>query len=270
VKLRGAHALVTGGGSGIGAATAALLRQRGAQVVILGPNGDALRTVAAATGAIPVVGDAAEADDCDTAAELAWERWGRLDSLVGCAGIGTFGSVLDTEEHEWHRVMRVNLDTAYIAARRCLPLLIHSKGTVVLVSSLAGRIAVPGSAAYVASKHALIGLMRSLAADFGPHGVRANAVCPGMVRTGMADKVMDTLGAAAGLDRAQAYDRAASLNPLRKAAEPAHIAEVIAFLAGPRSAVVTGAVLMADCGVSAVDPSLTALTATPTSETGSV
>jgi meso-butanediol dehydrogenase / (S,S)-butanediol dehydrogenase / diacetyl reductase len=253
-EFAGKVALVTGGGSGIGAATTALLRRSGAEVVVLGPDDDGLREVAATTGAVPVPGDAARRADCDAAVAAATGRWGRLDTLICCAGIGTFGTVADTADDEWHRVMRANLDTAYVAARSCLPELVLTAGTVVLVSSLAGVVAVPGSAAYVTSKHALIGLVRSLAVDFGPHGVRANAVCPAIVRTPMADAVLATLG------RGDGYQRAARLYPLRRGAEAGQVAEVIAFLAGPRSAIVTGAVLMADCGVSAADLSLTALT----------
>ncbi|WP_034213466.1 SDR family NAD(P)-dependent oxidoreductase [Actinoplanes subtropicus] len=253
-ELAGKVALVTGGGSGIGAATAALLRRLGAEVVVLGPDAAALRDICSATGAVAVTGDAAQPADCDAAVAVALQRWGRLDTLIGCAGVGTFGTVLDTGETDWHRSLRANLDTAYVAARSCLPQLIRTTGTIVLVSSLAGRLGAPGSAAYVTAKHAVIGLVRSLAADFGPHGVRANAVCPALVRTPMADAVLDTLGPG------HSYENAAALYPLRRPAEPDQIAEVIAFLAGPRSAVVTGAVLMADCGVSAVDMSLTALT----------
>jgi meso-butanediol dehydrogenase/(S,S)-butanediol dehydrogenase/diacetyl reductase len=255
-ELSGKVALVTGGGSGIGAAATALLRRRGAEVVVLGPDDAGLREVAAGAGAVAVAGDAADRADCEAAVAAATDRWGRLDALIGCAGIGTFGTALDTGEDEWHRVLRVNLDTAYMAARCALPALIRTGGSIVLVSSLAGVVAVPGSAAYVTSKHALIGLVRSLAVDFGPHGVRANAVCPAMVRTPMADAVLASIGHAGG------YERAARLYPLRRGAEPEQIAEVIAFLAGPRSAVVTGAVLMADCGVSAADLSLSALTLT--------
>lgn len=260
-EFAGRVALVTGGGSGIGAAAVALLRRQGAEVVILGPDADAVRAVATRTGAVPVVGDASDAGDCEAAVTVARQRWGRLDALVSCAGIGTFGSVLDTDEDEWRRVLRINLDSGYAAARACLPLLTASAGSVVLVSSLAGTLAVPAAAAYVTAKHAMIGLVRSLAGDFGAAGVRANAVCPGLVRTPMADLVMDTLGGAAGLDRAGAYRRGTSLVPLRRAAEPEEIAEVIAFLAGPRSAVITGAVVPADCGASAVDLSLSALNA---------
>ncbi len=259
-EFSGKVALVTGGGSGIGAATVAHLRRSGAEVVILGPDTEAQKAVAAETGAMAVVGDASDDDDCAAAVAVARERWGRLDTLVCCAGIGAFGTVVDVGADEWRRVMRINLDSGYVAARSCLPLLVENAGTVVLVSSLAGTLAVPAAAAYVTAKHALIGLVRSLAVDFGPLGVRANAVCPGLVRTGMADLVMHNLGAPAGLDRAAAYRRATSLTPLRRAADPAEIADVIAFLAGPRSAVITGAMLMADCGASAVDLSLSALT----------
>lgn len=258
-EFAGKVALITGGGSGIGAAVVTRLRAAGAQVIVLGPDAVAVAAIAAETGAVPLIGDASDPADCDAAAALAVERWGRLDTLIGCAGIGTFGTVLDGGLEDWRRTLRVNLDSGYVAARSCLPRLTESAGTIVLVSSLAGTLAVPAAAAYVTAKHALIGLVRSLATDFGPDGVRANAVCPGLVRTGMADQVMDTVGGPAGLDRETAYRRAASLVPLRRYAEPADVAEVIAFLAGPRSAVITGAVLMADCGVSAVDLSLSAL-----------
>jgi meso-butanediol dehydrogenase/(S,S)-butanediol dehydrogenase/diacetyl reductase len=259
-EFAGKVALITGGGSGIGAATTTLLRQSGAHVIVMGPDTEALAHIAAATGAIPVPGDAADPDDCDTAVALAHDRWGRLDTLIGCAGAGTFGTVLEAGTDDWHHTLRVNLETAHIAAQRCLPALIDTAGTIVLVSSLAGHAAVPRSAGYVTAKHAVIGLVRSLAADFGPRNVRTNAVSPGLVRTDMADMVMDNLGAAANLDRAGAYHRVASLNPLRRAAEATQIAEVIAFLAGPRSAALNGAILHADGGVSAVDLSMSLLT----------
>ena len=259
-EFAGKVALITGGGTGIGAATTTLLRQSGAHVIVMGPDTAALHRVAAATGAVLVTGDAADPDDCDTAVALAQDRWGRLDTLIGSAGAGTFGTVLDASTEDWHRTLRANLETAHIAAQRCLPALIDTAGTIVLVSSLAGHAAVPRSAGYVTAKHAVIGLVRSLASDFGPLGVRTNAVSPGLVRTAMADMVMDTLGAAANLDRAEAYRRATSLTPLRRAAEATQIAEVIAFLAGPRSAAVNGAILHADGGASAIDLSMSGLT----------
>jgi NAD(P)-dependent dehydrogenase (short-subunit alcohol dehydrogenase family) len=259
-EFAGRVVLVTGSAGGIGSASVALLVSRGARVIALDRH-DALSAETADTAhMVAVPGDAADEADVRRAVEAAREHWGRLDAVVCCAGIGTFGTVLD-EPQLWYDTLRANLDTAYVTARSALPALIESRGALVIVSSLAGVLAVPGSAAYTSSKHALIGLTRSLAADFGPQGVRANVLCPGQVRTAMLDRVMDELGAKSGLDRDGAYERAAALTPLRRAAEPEEVAEVIAFLAGPRSAVITGAVLMADGGVSAVDLSVSGLSA---------
>jgi NAD(P)-dependent dehydrogenase (short-subunit alcohol dehydrogenase family) len=258
-EFTGAVVLVTGAGGGIGSATVELLQARGAAVVAFGLADPQLDRLAALDRVAAICGDAASDADVGQAVGAALERWGRLDAVVCCAGVGTFGNVLEPGS-TWHETLRANLETAHVTARTAVPALISTSGSIVIVSSLAGTVAVPGSAAYTTAKHALIGLTRSLAADFGPHGVRANVVCPGQVRTPMLDGVMDHLGSKAGLDRIRAYERAAALTPLRRAAEPAEIAEVIAFLASPRSSIITGAVIMADGGVSAVDLSLSGLT----------
>jgi NAD(P)-dependent dehydrogenase (short-subunit alcohol dehydrogenase family) len=202
---------------------------------------------------VAVVGDAADPEVCARAVEVAVARWGRLDRLVNCAGIGVFGTALDAKPADWNAVMRANLETTLVAAQACQPELIRNRGSITAVSSLAGLVAVPNSVAYVTSKHALLGLIRSIAIDFGRQGVRANAVCPGLVRTAMADGVMDAMGAKAGLDRDESYRRVGAVTPLGAWAEPEDIAEVIAFLAGPRARVITGQVIVADCGVSAAD-----------------
>lgn len=258
-ELAGQVALVVGGGSGIGSSTAALLRERGAEIVILGPDGPQVLAVAEGLNGLGISGDAADVEVCQAAVMAATDRWGRLDHLVSCAGIGTFGAVSDLDERDWQATMRANVETALAAARACLPAMIAAGGgTITLVASLAGLIAVPASAAYVASKHALIGLARSLAVDYGAHGVRCNAVCPGLVETPMGDHVMDTLGGAHGLSREEAYRRVARSAPLRTHAQPRDIAEVITFLISPRARVVTGQVIVADCGVMAADSSILA------------
>lgn len=146
------------------------------------------------------------------------------------------------------------MSTCLVCARACLPQLIERRGCVVVVSSIAGLVAAPESVGYVTAKHGLIGLARSMARDFGPRGVRVNAVCPGWVRTPMADEEMDALAALHRLPgRAEAYTLATAQVPLRRPAEPGEVAAAVAFLASEHASAVTGAVLTVDCGATAVD-----------------
>lgn len=252
-------AIVTGGATGIGLATVEALTARGGQAVIIGPPGRALEAAAGRTGAVTVSGDAGEQSVVSAAVESAVHRWGRVDSVICCAGAASFDSVMDASGDEWRRVLDANLRSAVTTVRTGLPALLASRGTIVLVSSLAGVLAVPNAAPYVVAKHALVGLARSLASDYGPLGVRANVVCPGQTRTAMLDQVMIDAAGRLGMTREEAYRRAAALTPRRQAATAPEIAEVILFLAGPASAAVNGAVIMADGGVSAADLSMAAL-----------
>ena len=259
-ELSGRVLIVTGGATGIGRATVEMARSRGAHIVVVGRPGSELEQTSRELGVEIVAGDAADPATARLATSRALELWGRIDALVGCAGRGEFGSLVQTDAAAWDEVVSANLGTAVAMCREVVPHLIAGGGgNIVLVSSLAGVLAVPGSAAYTVAKHAVVGLVRSLAADYGPQGVRTNAVCPGPVRTAMFDQVMEGAAARLGLDRRQAYERAAKLNPRRAVAEPGEIAEIILFLAGPRSAAVNGAVLMADGGVAATDLSMSAL-----------
>ncbi|TKC88676.1 SDR family oxidoreductase [Trinickia terrae] len=253
-RFAGRVALVTGGGTGIGAAAAARLREEGACVYVLGRRAAPLAAVAEATGAIALPADAADPVQVRAALANIAERHGRLDVVVANAGGFGLGAVGDTSDDDWRRACLANLDTAFVTTREALPMLLESRGAIVVVSSIAGLAAGPEAAGYVTVKHALIGLTRSLARDYGRRGVRTNALCPGWVRTEMADDEMRALMALHGLATLdEAYARATRDVPLGRAAEASEIASVIAFLASADAGAMNGAVVVADGGATAVD-----------------
>jgi len=253
-RLDGKVALITGGGTGIGAATAAHFRAEGADVVVMGRRPEPLTSVAMATGAVPITGDAANADDAETAVQEAVNRFGGLDIVVANAGGGGGGAALETDDQQWDVGIRLNLSTAFVTTRAALPALLErGGGAIVIVSSLAGLAAGPSMAGYATAKHGLIGLTRSLARDYGPRGVRVNVVCPGWVRTPIGDDQMDTLARRRGISREGAYALATANVPLRRPGEASEIASIVLFLACDESSIMTGTVLVADGGASAVD-----------------
>ncbi|HJP79316.1 MAG TPA: SDR family oxidoreductase [Pseudonocardiaceae bacterium] len=254
-RFAGRVALITGGGTGIGAATARRLVAEGARVVLSGRRPDPLTEVAKEFGdnAHTEPGDAANPDDVARIVASTIERFGSLDLVVANAGGHGLGAAADIDDEQWQLSLDINLNSAFRTIRAALPALIESRGSIVVVSSLAGLFAGPAVAGYATTKHALIGLTRSVARDYGRYGVRVNAVCPGWVRTPMADEQMDELGAHRGIDRAAAYALVTKDTPLRRPAEPEEIAGVIAFLLSRDASVMTGAVLVADAGAHAVD-----------------
>ena len=193
MSLTGKTALITGGGTGIGAACARRFAREGAGVALMGRRQDLLDRVAAEVGGLAVPGDASSADDVRRAVDTITKRWGGLDILVASAGGLGDGTALETDDDSWARSLGVNLTTAFVSARETLPLLVERQGVIVIISSIAGLGAGTGVCGYTTAKHALIGLTRSLARDYGPQGVRVNAVCPGWVRTPMADEEMQEL-----------------------------------------------------------------------------
>jgi NAD(P)-dependent dehydrogenase (short-subunit alcohol dehydrogenase family) len=249
----GKVALVTGGGTGIGEACVAALAAQGAKVAVLGRRRPLVEDVAARHGGLALVADAANGEQMRAALAQVQATYGRLDTVIANAGGFGLGACGGTDDAAWQQAFQANLNTAFVTVREALPALTACRGSIVFVASIAALAAGPEVCGYTTFKHALIGLSRSVARDYGPLGVRANVVCPGWVRTPMADEEMQPLMDAHGLTLDEAYAWVTRDVPMRRAATPAEIAEVCSFLASPAASIVSGAVLTADGGATVVD-----------------
>ena len=248
--------LITGGGSGIGAACARAFARRGDRVAVNGRRSAPLELVAAETGGFAIPGDAGDPAAAQQIVSTALQTLGGLDCVVLNAGVSHSGSVLEQTPESWRAVMRTNLDAAFLVARAALPALVERQGSIVSVASQAARRVGPRSAAYCTSKAAMVMLTQTIAVDFGPVGVRANAVCPAWTRTPMADAAMDELGAAAGSDREAAYRASHAAVPARRAAEPEEVAALVVWLASPEASYLNGAAIPVDGGAGLVDAAM--------------
>lgn len=252
-RLAGKIALISGGGTGIGAACARRFADSGASLVVMGRRAAPLQAIAAGVGGVAVVGDVAVSADCQRAVRAAVESYGGLDILVCCAGILSSGAVADLEQAAWRRVLEVNLSGAMLMARAALPAMQKRPSAAIVNVASLGALVAPGKmAAYIAAKTALIGLSRSMAVDYGPR-VRVNTLCPGWVLTEMSEREMEEYAAAAGISREEAIALATRFLPLRRMAMPEEIACCAEFLCSDDASFITGTVLVADGGSSAVD-----------------
>jgi len=237
----GRVAVVTGGGSGIGLATSARLAQDGFAVAVLDlqpPDGEA---------ALALRCDVTDEADVTTAMATVAERLGPVDVLVNNAGIT--GSQQATRCHEtpvaeWDKVHAVNVRGPFLCSRAVLPSMIErGSGHIITIASVAGLVAFPGRAAYTASKGAALMLTRSIAVDYAADGIRANAVCPGMVYTPMTSWRLDQPELRAAVE---------ARIPAGRVATPDEIADAVALLASGRLGYMTGAPLIVDGGMTAL------------------
>ncbi len=252
------NVLVTGGGSGIGAACARRFAAGGARVAVNGRRREPLDALAAEIGALALAGDCGDPEQAAAVVGAAIDAFGGLDAVVLAAGIARPGSVLEQTPESWREVMRANLDSAFLVARAALPSLVERRGAIVAIASAAAHRVGPRSAAYCSSKAAMVMLTQTIAVDFGPDGVRANAILPAWTRTPMADAAMDELAARSGGDRDSAYRDATAAVPSRRAAEADEVAALAVWLASPQAAAINGAAIPLDGGAALVDAAMLA------------
>lgn len=240
--LAGATCIVTGATSAVGHACARRLAEEGAELVLVGGHAERLQETASSVGATPVVGDPAAEDTAEQAVATAMIRTGTLQVLVHCDLLQKRITLGDTDLDEWDSLVGVNLRGAFAFSRVALRAMTPGRrGAIVLVTSLAGALpALPGAGAIAATTAGVHGLIRALAREGGPHGIRANAVATGYI---------DTPWSAGWSDDERAI--AVRTTPLGRAGAPEEVASAVVWLASAASAFVTGSLLAVDGGLAA-------------------
>jgi NAD(P)-dependent dehydrogenase (short-subunit alcohol dehydrogenase family) len=248
-SLDGKVALVTGGASGIGQATAALLASEGAAVVIADVNREGgettTRLIAGAGGqALFVPCDVTVAEDCQRAVQTTMDRFGQLNILFNNAGMIRRANVVHTTETEWDKVMAVNVKSIFLMCKVAVPVMAaQGGGAIVNTGSGWGLKGGRDAVSYCAAKGAVVNLTRALALDHGPQGIRVNCVCPGDTDTPMLRGEARQLGQDEDRFLSEAAER-----PLGRYAQPIEIARAVLYLVSDAASYVTGAVLAVDGG----------------------
>jgi len=257
MQLEGKVALVTGGGTGIGAAIAKRFAAEGARVCITGRHQEMLDKVASdlPDGAvITCAGDVSNYEDVARMVSTTINFGGKLDVLVNNAGIDSHRSITEIDLEDWRRVLDVNLTGPFLLMQASIPHMIEAGGgSIINIASLAGLRSVPSAPAYCSSKAGLIMLTKQVAFDYGPSKIRCNVICPGAVRTPTLELGMNGLKNVLNSDIESALTYFTSNSPLRRAAVPTEISGVCSFLASDDASFMTGAVLVVDGGAAIVD-----------------
>lgn len=248
-RLTGKRALITGGASGIGRATALLFAREGAAVAVADLDESKGRAVAqqiAGEGgrAVFVRCDVSQADDCQRAVRQTVEQLGGLDILFNNAGVIRRADVLGTSEEAWDHVMAVNVKSIFLLSKYAIPVMAQAGGGAIInTGSGWGLVGGRNAVSYCASKGAVVNMTRAMALDHGAQNIRVNCVCPGDTDTGMLRDEARQLGASEDKFLAEAAER-----PLRRIGAPDDIAQAALYLASDASAFVTGATLVVDGG----------------------
>lgn len=246
MRLKSKTAIITGGGTGIGLACAKLFCQEGARVILFGRRQDRLDDALAAIGesALAVRGDITKKEDIKTLVHTTLDRLGRIDILINNAGTFSGAPLHEMEENQWDEVLNVNLRGVFLLTQQVIPHMVEQKsGNIIHISSILGMIAVPQTAAYNASKGAVIQFSRSIAAEYGVMGIRSNSVCPGLIATEMTADLMS--------DKELMIEWSKNY-PIGRFGKPEDIAHACLYLASDAASFVTGAVLPVDGGYTAL------------------
>ncbi len=254
MSLKGKTAVVTGGGRGIGASVARMLADAGAAVLVSARSQDEVRDVAesieasggSAHWALCDVADEASVADLEQAAA---DTLGSVDILVNNAGVGHSALLVRETLEDWNRTIQVNATGSFLCARAFLPGMIERDwGRVVNVASVAGRLGSRYTSAYSASKHAVLGLTRSAAAEMAGTGVTVNALCPGYVNTPMTDGTIDQIMARSGMTRGEALEALLATLAQKRLVEPGEVGDAVLYLCGEDAGSVNGQAIVIDGG----------------------
>ncbi len=252
-SLEGKAALITGAASGIGAATARAFIEQGARVVIGDLNEAAGRALAAELGerAAYVRLDVTDAASVGAAVAATTGAFGRLDTLVNCAGIGFVGNVEETPEHEWAKLFAVNVTGTFLTCAAAVPVMLGQDpagGSIINIGSVAGLVAVSRRFAYCATKGAVIALSKSLAVDYAGTGLRCNCICPGTIYSPFVETYLDRFHADT---KEETVTELHARQPVGRMGRPDEVADLAVYLASDASAFMTGSAVTIDGGLTA-------------------
>jgi len=252
MKLKNKIALITGGGTGVGKATAFLFAKEGANVIITGRREKTLKEAVDEANAQELkidyfVSDISKEEECKSAVDFTVNKFGQIDILFNNAGVLYKEITHETTTEQWMNTFNINVRGIYLMSKYTIPHMIEqSYGVIVNNSSILGLKASPGFAAYNSSKGAVNQLTRSMALEYADKGIRVNAICLGTVYTPMADNMFEDWG-----DKEKAEERYISVHPIGRLAQPEEAAHAILFLCDDNVSFMTGSMLSVDGGLSA-------------------